>query len=160
MWEDEAGKHDPLSVRIESFDGHLATPTIGECDDRVGYAVSYQVVRSGIWRIHVQLFGEPIPGSPFTVMVEGGDVSAELCRASGDGLSRSEAGVESSFMIQPVDRFGNLGGSLSNELFRVVATLTHPCSPADSYHAQKAVELPVRAENDGAPRMHEVRPCM
>ena len=151
-WMDKAGGYDPLSVRIESFDGHRATATIHECTDQVGYAVSYQVVRSGTWKIDVQLFGEPIPGSPFELPIEAGDVCAEACRASGDGLTASEAGAESSFVIQPMDRNGNLAGPMPAQLFRVVALLIQPVSPADVHHVRRPIDLAVHAESHGAPR--------
>jgi hypothetical protein len=152
MWVDKAGGFDPLSVRIESFDGHRATATIHECTDQVGYAVSYQVVRSGTWKIDVRLFGEPIPGSPFELPIEAGDVCAEACRASGDGLTASEAGSESSFVIQPMDRNGNLAGPMPAQLFRVVALLIQPVSPADMHHVRRPIDLAVHAESHGAPR--------
>lgn len=71
------------------------------------YEGRYAIRHAGHYQLHVHRDHVPIGGSPFTLRVLPAASDAAACALSGDGVRFAEAGVPSSFVLLPRDRFGN-----------------------------------------------------
>lgn len=81
------------------------------------YHYSYRTAKAGVYFVGVLYEGVDIGGSPFKLTVDPGPTHANGCSASGPGIHGSYTMVETSFVIQARDYFGNArnnGGDVFN----------------------------------------------
>eukprot|EP00960_Hanusia_phi_P073710 768070-Hanusia_phi.AAC.5 len=72
------------------------------------YLVGYVTTVTGNYKIHVRWGSIPIKGSPFALLVEGGQTCASLSRLIGTMLTSCTAGLAATFGILTRDAFSNV----------------------------------------------------
>jgi hypothetical protein len=88
------------------------------------YVLKYTPERAGPCSIDVMVMDRHVPGSPFDVLVEAGDVDAMSCTAFGPGLVEATSKQDAIFTIQARDKFQNLIEGASG-VFKVEYALKH-----------------------------------
>lgn len=85
--------------------------------DNGEFHYSYRTARAGVYFVAILLDGVDIGGSPFKLTVDPGPTHANGCSASGPGITGGYTGMETSFVIQARDYYGNnrtSGGDVFN----------------------------------------------
>jgi len=78
---------------------------------------SYRTARAGVYFVAVMLDGIDVGGSPFKLTVDPGPTHANGCSAAGPGITGGYTGMETSFVVQARDFYGNAratGGDVFN----------------------------------------------
>eukprot|EP00003_Mantamonas_plastica_P006159 TRINITY_DN14_c0_g1_i9.p1 TRINITY_DN14_c0_g1~~TRINITY_DN14_c0_g1_i9.p1 ORF type:complete len:6024 (+),score=1988.35 TRINITY_DN14_c0_g1_i9:844-18915(+) len=71
------------------------------------YIAVYNATMSGNYKLHVTLFDQHVPGSPFDVVVKTAETFLGLSRFSGSGLAQNTVANSGVFYIQSRDGFDN-----------------------------------------------------
>ena len=72
------------------------------------YELVWRSERSGAYSVSIAIDNKPILGSPFAIRLTSDTPDLHKTDASGDGLSRCQAGRPSTVVIQLLDAFGNI----------------------------------------------------
>jgi hypothetical protein len=118
-----------------SLNGSTSTPTDTALSVRRAgtglYEVSYRPLQVGEFALHVQLHGQHIAASPYTLCVAHGSPWPQHCRASGDGLIKAVERKNSQFVVETFDRGQNrvlVGGAA------ISAVLRKPTTPPSRFN--------------------------
>ena len=90
------------------------------------YTVRWQPTQSGQYHICVSHFGEPIPGSPFTVRAAPPEPRAARCELSGDALTQATAREMHTFSIAFRDAAGTTTRAVDLDVFLEPVPLGSP----------------------------------
>ena len=86
--------------------------------DEGEFHYSYRTARAGMYFVSVLYDGVDIGGSPFKLTVDPGPTHANGCSCSGPGITGGYTGMETSFVIQARDYYGN-NRTVGNDIFNI-----------------------------------------
>ena len=105
---DEGGDPYFVQIRFAGLGLRVRSKLIDNTDG--SYLVTYKPTAAGKCSIHVSLYGEHLPGSPFTCYVSAPFPFASQCVATGEALSHVVACSPHSFQV----KFCNAAGELAH----------------------------------------------
>lgn len=113
---------------LSYFDGSKEVAVSATRSEMGKYVLKYTPLQAGRGSIIVEVMDggvhKHVPGSPFDVLVEAGDVDAMSCTAFGPGLVEATSKQDAIFTIQARDKFQNLIEGASG-VFKVEYALKH-----------------------------------
>jgi hypothetical protein len=162
-----------LSAALSELRLALQAPTGALSDTplsvrRVGtgvYDVSYRPVQVGECLLSIQISGQHVASSPYTVRVGHGCAWAVHCRASGDGLSKAVERHQAQFVVETFDQGERSAAALRSAPCAYAQARAHAlahhacaggsslCSPALT-HTQRHTRTCARTRAQGRARTH------